>query len=149
MPELAQVIAERLPYLQTLTEKQAARKPTPEVWSAKEILGHLVDSAGNHRVRWIQMAAQDGVTLPTWDQEQWQELQQWQSHPWAEIVSFWQTYNLHMHHLARQFSPEILVHVARVGTLNEGNPMTLAQLVERYESHLLHHLAQIRERDDA
>lgn len=138
-------------WLSQLSEEQVSRKPAPDVWSAKQILGHLVDSAGNHRARWVQMAAQpqQPLALPTWEQEFWQAVQRWQMRPWADILAFWYAYNLHLIHFAAQLTPEQLAHSARVGTLNDGQPMTLQQLLERYDTHLHHHLAQIRERAGA
>ena len=45
---LVSVIAAADLRLQGLDESTAAHKTAPEVWSMKELLGHLIDSASNN-----------------------------------------------------------------------------------------------------
>jgi hypothetical protein len=37
-----------------MPEAEVARKPAPDRWSKKEILGHLIDSAGNNHQRFVR-----------------------------------------------------------------------------------------------
>lgn len=133
-------------WLSTLDEAAVARVPAPGVWSPKQVLGHLTDSACNHQVRWVQMAAEPGLTLAPWNQEAWMAVQAWQAEPWADILALWYGQNRHLARFKARLTPEQLGHPANVGTLNGGQPMTLAQLLEHYARHLHHHLGQIRER---
>ena len=146
---LPELVAETLPRLQAVSEERASRKPAPEVWSAKQVLGHLVDSAANHHARWAHMAGEDGLTFPTWDQEAWMTVQDWQGREWDEVLPLWHAYNVHLARFAALLTPEALTHRARVGTLNGGEQMTLEQLLAHYQRHLRHHLAQIWERAEA
>ncbi|WP_425146645.1 DinB family protein [Deinococcus sp.] len=146
MTTLHEVVSETLPRLQAIQEGQAARQPAPDVWSAKQVLGHLIDSACNNHARWARMATQNDLSFPTWDQNAWMDVQDWQGRPWTEILALWHAYNLHLTRLAALLAPVALIHRARVGTLNGGEPMTLAELLRHYQRHLLHHLSQIWER---
>lgn len=133
-------------WLEAFSEVQVSRIPVPGVWSAKQVLGHLVDSAANNHARWARMAGEDGLSFPTWDQDAWMTVQDWQGRPWDEVLELWFRYNLHLAWFAGRLSPAALRHTARIGTLNGGEPMRLAQLLTHYDTHLNHHLAQVRER---
>ena len=130
-----------------LGEAAVDRVPAPGVWSAKQVLGHLVDSACNNHARWARMVSEDDLVFPVWDQDAWNAAQDWPGRPWAEILTLWTAYNLHLARFASLLPPERL-HTAHatVGRLNGGQPMTLAELLAHYERHLHHHLGQIRER---
>lgn len=143
MPELAQVIAEHLPYLQTLSEAQAARKPFPDVWSAKEILGHLIDSGVNNHARFVRAALQDGLELPAYDQNDWVSIGGWQQREWAELVALWAGYQRQIAHVIAHLPPASLAHTLRIG---DGEHLTLGFVAQDYVQHQLHHLAQLRER---
>ncbi|MPY67441.1 DinB family protein [Deinococcus sp. SDU3-2] len=134
-------------WLGTLDEETVSRVPAPGVWSPKQVLGHLVDSACNNHARWARMATEDDLVFPVWDQDAWNLAQDWQGRPWAEILDLWHAYNLHLAHFAALLPPERL-HTARatVGRLNGKQPITLGELLEHYDRHLSHHLGQIWER---
>ncbi|GAA5501835.1 hypothetical protein Dxin01_01574 [Deinococcus xinjiangensis] len=143
MPELAQVITEHLPYLQDLTEEQAARKPTPDVWSAKEILGHLIDSGVNNHARFVLSSVQDDLHLSGYNQNDWVSVGAWQERHWADLVALWATYQGQLAHIIAHLPPASLAHSLRIG---ESERLTLSFVAEDYVRHQLHHLAQIRER---
>lgn len=133
-------------WLGGLTEPAVSRIPAPGVWSPKQVLGHLIDSACNNQDGWARMSAQDGLAFPTWDQDGWMQVQDWQAEPWADTLTLWHAYNRHLARFAALLPAASLGHRATIGTLNGGQPMTLAQLRDHYARHLHHHLAQIRER---
>ena len=61
---LSSVVAFAVPHLSAVSEDAAARKPAPDKWSKKEILGHLVDSAANNHQRFVRLQlehAPDGL----------------------------------------------------------------------------------------
>ena len=43
--QLEQTVDEYLSMLQALTEEECDKKPFPNKWSKKELIGHLIDSA--------------------------------------------------------------------------------------------------------
>jgi hypothetical protein len=52
-----------------MTEAEVARKPAPDRWSKKEILGHLIDSAGNNHQRFVRAQLQGELRFPGYEQE--------------------------------------------------------------------------------
>lgn len=140
---LQDILQEWLPYLQGLTEEQASHSSAPEVWSPKQLLGHLIDSSVNNYARFVRAASQDGLSLPGYDQNVWVRLGGWRDRPWAEILALWQAYQTQVAYLIERLPPQSLRHELRVGG---GESVTLRFLTEDYVAHQLHHLAQIRER---
>jgi uncharacterized damage-inducible protein DinB len=132
--------------LAALSEAQVSRIPAPGVWSPKQLLGHLIDSACHNHARWARMATDDHLSFPTWDQNAWMTVQDWQGRPWAEVLALWYSYNLHLARFMALLPQGAMEHRARIGTLNGGEPMTLWQLLEHYVRHLGHHLTQLWER---
>ncbi len=125
-----------------ISEVAASRKPTSTTWSAKEVLGHLVDSALVNCQRILRVALSDGLTLLGYPQDDFVKLEAWQKRSWPEIVTLWQALNLHIAHLVEQIPDASLVHQLTVGS----HTVTLKFLVEDYIAHLEHHLGQIWER---
>ena len=126
----------------TISEQAASNKPTPATWSAKEVLGHLVDSASVNHERMLRVSLTDGLTLLGYPQNEFVTLEAWQTRSWSEIVTLWQALNIHIAHLVEQIPDSGLKHRFTVGS----NTVTLKFLIEDYIAHLEHHLNQIWER---
>lgn len=140
MPTLAEVVADQLPSLQGLTEAQASRQSAPDVWSAKQILGHLIDSGVNNHVRFVRASAEDGLSLPGYDQTAWVAAGGYQARPWADVLELWAAYQTHLAHVIDALPPANLEHTLSIGG---SQPVTLRFVAEDYVRHQLHHLAQI------
>ncbi len=143
MSDLSAVVAEHFPFLQTVSDEQASRKPAPESWSAKEILGHLIDSGVNNHARFVRASAEDGLSLPGYDQQAWVSVGGWQQRDWADLLALWQAYQLQLAHVIARLSADALAHRLSIGG---GERVTLEFAAQDYVAHQLHHLAQIRER---
>ena len=146
MTDLRKIVEAASAELAGFDEAAVSRQPAPEVWSAKQVLGHLVDSACNNHARLARMATEDNLAFPTWDQDAWMRVQDWQGETWTDILALWRGYNLHLARFIGRLPPASLSNSARIGTLNGGEPLTLAELLDHYVRHLQHHLAQIRGR---
>jgi hypothetical protein len=48
-----------------------AKRPEPDKWSAKEIIGHLADCEWVFGVRYRKIAAEPGTALPAFEQDAW------------------------------------------------------------------------------
>ncbi len=146
MSGLAEAVAGALPGLRALSEEQAARKPAPDMWSAKEILGHLIDSGVNNHARFVRAAAENGLSLPGYDQNAWVMLGGYQQRSWAELVALWEVYQLQLAHVIAGLPPASLTHTLSIGG---GQSVTLDFVARDYVAHQFHHLAQVWERTDA
>jgi len=137
---LQQVIDREAPQLQAIPDEEAAKPVREGVWSRKEELGHLIDSATNNRVRFVRGALEPELRGPGYDQEGWVRLHAYNHLPWATLVDFWRRYNLLLAHLVAQIPEE------RLGTpcvIGSSAPVTLRFLIEDYTLHMQHHLDHI------
>src|SRR5580765_418455 len=69
--DLLQIVEAALPRLRSVSDAEAARPRAPGKWSAKQVIGHLVDSAANNHQRFVR--AQQGTELefPGYAQDHW------------------------------------------------------------------------------
>src|SRR5579864_2956447 len=79
--------------LHRISERDAGVKPAPKVWSKKEELGHLIDSAANNHIRFVRASFEPEFRGPGYQQDAWVRTHGYQEMPWAEILDFWQRYN--------------------------------------------------------
>ena len=141
--ELIRVVDEAATELRAIDEMLATSKRRPDVWSVKEIVGHLIDSAANNHQRFVRAQQVAELSLQGYDQDAWVRSQDHQSRLWPELLEFWVLYNHHLSHTIRCIPESALSVRCRIGT-NEA--VTLRFLVEDYMVHLRHHLKQIKER---
>jgi len=144
--ELTRVVDAAEPELRTIDDERAGSKPKADVWSIKEILGHLIDSASNNHQRFVRAQLVSALSFPEYEQNGWVATQDYQARQWAEVVDLWVLYNHHLAHVIRRI-PEAAAPVrCQIGT-NE--PTTLSGIAEHYVAHLRHHLEQIQQRRGA
>ncbi len=136
---LSEAVNEALQRLHSIEEDAASIRPAPGKWSKKEILGHLIDSAANNHQRFIRLQLASEVTLPGYDQDAWVTANAYQQAKWADLVTLWAAYNLHLAAVIRNIDPACAEHVWH----HPKEDHKLGFLVEDYVGHLRHHLAQI------
>lgn len=141
--ELLEVVDRAAAGLRALDEAAASAKRTPDAWSIKEIVGHLVDSAANNHQRFVRAQGAAEFAFPGYDQNAWVRAQDHQGRPWLELVDFWALYNRHLAHAIRRIPDSALSVPCRIGA---GDPVSLRFLLEDYLRHLRHHLQQVQER---
>jgi hypothetical protein len=122
------------------SDVDAGRMAAPGVWTKKELLGHLIDSASNNHQRFVRLQLADDLRLPKYEQEGWVRVQRYQATDWASLIELWRAYNLHLARVIRDAAPETLGHTCRVG---DGEPVTLQFLMEDYLAHMEHHLKEL------
>ena len=93
--------------LSAMTDETAARRPAPDKWSPKEVIGHLVDSAANNHQRFVRAQFQDDLIFPGYEQDRWVSVQRYQDAPWQDLVSLWRFYNLHIARLMEATPDEV------------------------------------------
>jgi hypothetical protein len=126
--------------LAAISEADATRQPAEGRWSKKEILGHLVDSAGNNHQRFVRAQFAPHIDLPGYEQERWVAAQQYAAEPWADLVNLWLSLNRHLLHVVRAVPAAALANTISIGGRE---PVTLGFVIDDYLGHLQHHLEQI------
>ena len=147
--DLRMAVAEATPKLLALGERSAAR-PAAGKWSAREIIGHLVDSASNNHQRFVRGQLQDDLVFPGYAQEDWVRIGRYADAPWEELVTLWRTFNLQIARVMEGTPEDVRIRPrARHNLQALGVPMAPAEpgrlehLMSDYVVHLKHHLGQI------
>ena len=126
--------------LARFSEAESEQRPSPERWTKKEVIGHLIDSASNNHQRFVRGQVVGGQDFPGYEQEQWVRIQNYQGARWADLIDLWRAYNTHILHLAGCMSEAGQHATCRVGG---GAEVTLAGLFVDYVDHLEHHLRKL------
>ena len=123
-------------------ETRTSTPPAPGKWCAREILGHLVDSACNNHRRFIVGQDPGSVVFDGYEQDAWVARQRYAAQPFRDIVALWVAYNRHLAHVIASMPPDL---VSKTGVAPGGTgEVTLGFLMEDYVRHLRHHLDQLR-----
>jgi len=149
--EFRQTIDSASEKLRQINEAESEKPRAEDHWSAKQIIGHLIDSATNNHARFVLGQLKDDLVFPGYDQDGWVRTNHYQQRSWPELIELWRAYNLHLHHLMSHADPVRLNTPCTLHTLQEiafksvpqSEPVTLEYLMKDYVDHLRHHLAQI------
>ena len=149
--QLEQIVVAATPTLCSISDADASRPRSEGKWSRKEIVGHLIDSASNNHGRFVRAQFSDDLACPTYDQGAWVRVQDYIRAPWAELVTLWSLYNLHLTRVIAAIPPEARsrrrvrhnLHEVAFRTIPASEPATLEYFIQDYVVHLEHHLAQI------
>src|SRR5580704_4569090 len=90
---LKETVDREAAHLRAVAERDAAEKPLAHVWSKKEELGHLTDSAANNHVRFVRATIEPEFRGPGYEQDSWVSLHGYHDMRWTGINDFWQKYN--------------------------------------------------------
>jgi len=139
--KLKQLIAKGWQYFRQIDEENLSRKPSPEKWSKKEILGHLIDSGINNLQRFTEIQfAPKPYQIRSYRQDELVKANNYQAASVKELTDLWQAIN-------RRIQQVILTQteltLAFPIILGNGDSADLVFLIRDYVDHLEHHLDQI------
>lgn len=137
---LAKVLREAMPWLVTLSEDEASVPEKEGKWSAKQVVGHLTDSAVNNLGRIVRLQIEAGQNLPGYEQMDWVRLQHYAEREWAEVLALWFALNEHVAWTIAHVEKKNLANAGVVA----GQALTLGFLIEDYIAHMEHHLRAMR-----
>ncbi|GGA70362.1 hypothetical protein GCM10011507_22370 [Edaphobacter acidisoli] len=137
---LGAVLRDAMPWLATISEQQASVPEAEGKWSAKQVIGHLTDSAVNNLARIVRMEIAADEDLAGYRQEEWVRLQHYAERGWPEVLGLWFALNEHVEWVIAHVSKKSLANTARVA----GATITLGFLIEDYVAHMQHHLRAMR-----
>lgn len=141
--------------LRLISESESLAPLSDGKWSAKEVIGHLIDSASHNHQRFVRAQLEDEMVFPTYEQEEWVRVQRYQEESWPLLVQLWESYNLHLLHVISWASVETCerkrtrhnLHRIAWRTVPESEPVTLRYFMLDYIGHLKNHLRQIFKED--
>jgi len=136
---LKEIIQNVPTFLNEISEENLQHKSSPDKWSKKEVIGHLIDSALHNHQRFVKSQFEQ-IPAITYDQNNWVEYNYYQERPSEELILLWRAYNLNLLSLMK------LIPVERLSAkVNNGSPqpVTIQYVIEDYVAHLEHHLRQI------
>lgn len=149
--ELRRTVAEAAARLSRITDVPRQTASLDGQWSARQILGHLIDSAANNHQRFVRAQFTDDLVFPGYDQEQWITVQQYQDEDWTTLIQLWKLYNDHLAHVIDRIPAEVLQQPRWPHTLDRiawkavsaDQSATLEYLIRDYVGHLNDHVNQI------
>lgn len=138
LQEISSVIDSLPSQLKAIPVHKFNEKPVGK-WSKKEILGHLTDSATVNTQRLIRGQTEDSPQI-YYEQDEWVSVQAYQSYKDESLIILWESLNRHFVHIASHIPEKNLL---RTCVMKNGQPVSLAFLVEDYLVHLQHHIKQL------
>lgn len=155
LEDFGRTIEEAAERLRVMTEEEAGTRGAAGAWSAKETIGHLIDSAANNHQRFVRAQFTDGLDFPGYAQDEWIAAQHYGDAPWPRLVELWRLYNLHLLHVVARIPADELKRPRRPHSLDRiafrllgaDEAATLEYLIRDYLEHLKHHLSQIKTED--
>ncbi len=138
--ELIQTVETTIGKLRSISETEAGVKPAANRWSKKEVIGHLIDSASNNHQRFVRAQLAAELVSPSYEQEKWVSIQDYNSTSWPDLIELWRLYNRHLAHAISRIPAEKLQVICKIGP---NQPVSLGHVVDDYLRHIKHHLGKI------
>lgn len=124
--------------INSLAESEVSKRPLPNKWSKKEIIGHLCDSANNNIARFVNIQyADQPFPIQPYNQEKWVEIQNYQETPLDDILKLFCILNKQIINIIRNIPPEKFSNLC---IINDKQQKTLEWLIEDYLEHMEHHI---------
>lgn len=134
-------------FIHSSKEEELTYKISPEKWSKKEILGHLIDSAINNIRRFTEIQfTEKPYTINRYEQDLLVAANSYQQKEVSDIFNLWRELNKHIIYLFDLQTEETINYLIILSST--GETKTLGWLMEDYVFHLLHHVKQILNGDN-
>ena len=139
------------PLLRRISDADSATPLAPGKWSPRQVIGHLIDSAGNNHQRFVRSALQDDMVFPGYAQDDWVALQRYQETSWDELLTLWLAFNRHIVRIMAAIPSEVAERVRATHNLDQiatyapptPGDATLEYFMRDYVDHLERHMRQI------
>ena len=148
---LRAAVEEGLAFFRGVSEDWTARRPSPDAWCAREVIGHLIDSACNNHRRFIINQDADRLIVDPYEQTAWVARQRYAETPASELVATWAAYNRQLVRVIEAM-PDVVLNRSRGPAAGHRfsyievprrASVTLRDLVEDYVGHIRHHFTQV------
>lgn len=137
--ELEELINKYKPSLLSVKEPALLHKPSPEKWSKKEIIGHLIDSAQSNIRRFV-VAQYEETPFIVYNQDKWVAIAAYQEWNSKELIDLWYLLNKQICEIFKNTASDAAQRTCQTQELH-----TIEWLANDYIKHLKHHLHQVLE----
>lgn len=125
-----------------VSEVDMSHKPTPQGWSKKEMLGHLVDAALHNLRRFVAAHYMEmPFAITAYEKEALVIANHYQELPTTHILQLWQSINKHIVEVVSRLSAKQLAE--EVINPDEFKFLSVEQLLQEYIDHTEQCLKQI------
>ena len=149
--DLRAAVDEGVEVILAAPEERTARRPAEGGWCAREVIGHLIDSACNNHRRFVINQSADVMIIDPYDQEVWVTRQHYADRPAARLAALWAVYNRHIADVLEHIPDDVMNRgrgpLAGLGfgfITTADTEATLRHLADDYVGHIRHHFKQIR-----
>ncbi|MCX6005712.1 MAG: DinB family protein [Chloroflexi bacterium] len=127
-----------------VNDKIASKRPQPNEWSLKEIIGHLVNSVSNNQQRFLGLQFVNEMVFPEYQKYhlEWMDAEKFNEMKFDDLFLLWKQYNILIGHIIENIHENKLDNYL---TMSDGRKNSLKKLVADYVSHLKNHLNQFEE----
>jgi len=138
---LEDLLHDALDFIASVSDKKLSIKPTPEKWSKKEVLGHLIDSAINNLQRFTEIQfSEKPFVIKRYGQDALVKANAYQQADLNELFDLWLCLNERITTIMKAQTEDSLAFEI---VLPDGEKSDLKYLMEDYVVHLEHHLKQV------
>ncbi|WP_430401702.1 DinB family protein [Fluviicola sp.] len=138
---LGQLIKSGLDYFSRSSESEMSTKHSPEKWSKKEILGHLIDSGINNLQRFTEIQTENKpYKIRKYKQDELVKSNNYQGAELDELTRLWAALNQRIVKVMESQTQQTLSYEIQ---LPDGASSDLRFLMVDYVDHLEYHLKQI------
>lgn len=130
-------------FIKKSSEEEISKKLSPNKWSKKEIIGHLVDSGINNLQRFTEIQFEEKpYQLKSYKQDQLVEANDYQAAKREDILNLLIAINSRIINIIKLQTDETLNYQI---VTSENEHFDLKYLIEDYVTHFQHHTKQIIE----
>jgi len=126
--------------LEGLSDADLDRRPTPEDWTAREIVHHLADAETRSAIRLRQLLAEDDAVIQGYDEERYARALHY-DRPIETSLALLRAVRASTAELLDELSD---ADFARCGTHTESGPYSIDTWLELYAAHPHEHAEQLR-----
>jgi hypothetical protein len=157
LDQFSDTLSDAAPRLLAISEQQSEVPRAEDKWSAKQVIGHLIDSATNNHQRFVRAQFTDELIFLGYEQNEWVRVEHFQEEPWRDLIQLWRLYNQHILHIMK-YAPEDTrtklrqrhnLHQLASEQIKEDEPVTLEFFMRDYVDHMKKHLKQILESSES
>ena len=129
-------------YISKTSDAELNHKADPEIWSKKEIIGHLIDSGINNIQRFTAVQIEkEPYRIRPMKQVELVNVNEYQNSEIKELLAFLISINIRIKNLMLLQNAQTLT--TKIELYTEGNLSDLRYLMEDYVAHFEQHVNQI------